>query len=226
MNHPHLHQMAHQVAHALAATLAATNPTLHPSKYRKPIGYIGLAFVILVSCWAWYSAHEEQSQRELEVSVLRARQDVMYAVMDNDEYAVAVVDSEGNVVQWNRAMVQLTRIPQKEATFETLCSIMECPSSILSPYEGGAVHIKSMFGDPNNFGKVFIDNCKMTTPGRKPVPIRITVRLSHGQPYQGYSQRDYAVVWLQPQGTVVETGMSPAMEHEVERRVESEKQDE
>lgn len=157
-------------------------------------------------------AQEKLDQRQAE---LNEKQELLYEIFDNSEYPTVVLNDKGHILQWNKAMEDLTGLTKESAKLKGLDSIM-CNSDEIHRHTVG---MRNAFENPAMYGKLLVINCEIRNGLGKNIPIRVSVRIT---PRNGGGA--YAIAWLQRAGTVIEMGTNPYIEKKVEEGVRQELQ--
>lgn len=141
-----------------------TEMVLHPTVHRQNFGVVLIVASLVLSVLMGVYAMKETKR-------LETRQDLIYAMLESDNYPLVALDEQGRVVQWNRGMEKLTGVIADEAKkvgFSGICN----PDAYNK-------HCMNFVKEMGRFktGRVVIVNCEIKRKcGNRTIPVRITVR--------------------------------------------------
>ena len=162
--------------------------------------------VLVATAWAGYFAHQETlEQREIRArqNVVMARQDIMFAVADSDNYPLAVIGESGDIVIWNPALSELTGISQAQAQmFADVNGPSPVESIICDPVKAMR-HRKGFaaaFKEPHNHQSLVVVHCEIKNRVGVKIPVRVSVRLVTAGP----DKKNYALARIDKEENITE----------------------
>lgn len=142
---------------------------------RKVFGYCAVIGTMIVSALIWRGLKQETEMRNARDEALTEGQDLIYAYicLINDCCPVVVINSQGKITQWNKAMERLTGIDSDHAKKEGLQSIM-CDAAKIQQHNDG---VKLAFSDTDKYEKLTVVHCNIWDAKRQRTPVRVSVRI-------------------------------------------------
>jgi PAS domain S-box-containing protein len=154
------------------------------------MGAIFLTASITITAVVFGFAHHETQLR------LKAQQDVneaINALLESDRYGFAILDEDGNIVEWNPAMEELTGWTKTDVIKAGMRPLMNDDElynrhhqATLKAFERAKQG--DLYSEPGDKVKVNVVECEVPGKnGAKSIPVRITVRIVKAKSGRFYS---------------------------------------
>jgi len=156
-----------------------------------------------IAVCSWYVS-KLATERQAE------QQAIAKAILNSDNYPAVVLDDQGQVIEWNDGMAELTGVDCVRAKREGLSAVM-CNADDAAKHENG---FTKSFSDPDLVDKLTVINCRLRTADGKETPVRVSVRIVEFD-----SRKKLAFARVDKQTDISEIGTSPDTQKKIETEV-------